>query len=118
MGSTHPAVAGRVFLLVEFRYMITFSFRTSILISINCVLLLVSISVMAADYDPAIIPPEAKYNIMDMTVHDNTRARDIPIRIYLPTVTVPSPVIVYSHGLGGSREGIKRNAMKLRGVST
>lgn len=85
--------------------MITFSFRTSILISISCVLLLVSISVMAADYDPAIIPPEAKYNIMDMTVHDNTRARDIPIRIYLPTVTVPSPVILYSHGLGGSREG-------------
>ena len=38
--------------------------------------------------------------------HDDTRDRDVPVRIYYPaTNTVPCPVIVFSHGLGGSRDG-------------
>jgi predicted dienelactone hydrolase len=40
----------------------------------------------------------------DGTVHDAARARDIPVRVYLPDAKGPQPVILFSHGLGGSRE--------------
>ena len=42
---------------------------------------------------------------------DGTRARDVPVKLYYPTVNgtaaTPNefPVILFSHGLGGSREG-------------
>ncbi len=36
---------------------------------------------------------------------DSKRGRDIPIKIFLPnTGTAPFPVVIFSHGLGGSRE--------------
>jgi predicted dienelactone hydrolase len=89
---------------MKFRNMIIFLLRKYVLILISCMLLLVSISVLGDDYDPLITPSETTYSIMDMSIHDKTRARKIPIRIYLPVVTDPSPVILYSHGLGGSRE--------------
>jgi len=38
--------------------------------------------------------------------HDAKRNRDIPVKIYFPTTgDGPFPVIIFSHGLGGSREG-------------
>lgn len=38
--------------------------------------------------------------------HDSARDRDLPVRIYYPaTGKGPFPVIVFSHGLGGSRDG-------------
>jgi dienelactone hydrolase len=38
--------------------------------------------------------------------HDASRNRDIPVKIYIPTgAPGPFPVIVFSHGLGGTREG-------------
>ena len=38
--------------------------------------------------------------------HDNARDRDVPVKIYYPrTGDQPLPVIIFSHGLGGSREG-------------
>jgi predicted dienelactone hydrolase len=38
--------------------------------------------------------------------HDEQRDRDVPVKIYYPKDSVgPFPVIVFSHGLGGSREG-------------
>ncbi len=37
--------------------------------------------------------------------HDATRDRLIPVKIYLPTGNGPFPVIIHSHGLGGTREG-------------
>ena len=38
--------------------------------------------------------------------HDDTRNRDVPVKIYYPTTgEQPLPVIIFSHGLGGSREG-------------
>ena len=55
-------------------------------------------------YDPLVI---AKYQptAQDLTVSDVKRSRDIPIRVYLPKERTPAPVILFSHGLGGSREG-------------
>lgn len=55
-------------------------------------------------YDPLVvqkieIPPH------DFTFRDASRDRDIPVRVYLPTEKAPSPVVLFSHGLGGSREG-------------
>ncbi|CAM3116313.1 alpha/beta hydrolase family protein [Rariglobus hedericola] len=38
--------------------------------------------------------------------HDSARNRDVPAKIYYPAnTTSPCPVIIFSHGLGGSREG-------------
>jgi acetyl esterase/lipase len=44
--------------------------------------------------------------------HDTTRARTVPVRLYLPdppggpgTDARPLPLVVFSHGLGGSRAG-------------
>lgn len=37
---------------------------------------------------------------------DEARGRDVPVKIYYPaTASVPCPIIVFSHGLGGTREG-------------
>lgn len=35
--------------------------------------------------------------------HDQTRARTLPVRIYMPQGDGPFPVVVYSHDFGGSR---------------
>lgn len=34
---------------------------------------------------------------------DSNRSRTVPVKVYLPAVDSPQPVIVFSHGLGGSR---------------
>ncbi|MCW5821421.1 MAG: hypothetical protein KIT34_01385 [Cyanobacteria bacterium TGS_CYA1] len=36
--------------------------------------------------------------------HDQKRNRDLPVKIYLPKSASNAPVVVFSHGLGGSRE--------------
>jgi predicted dienelactone hydrolase len=38
--------------------------------------------------------------------HDEARKRDVPVKIYYPAKgNGPFPIIIFSHGLGGSREG-------------
>jgi predicted dienelactone hydrolase len=47
---------------------------------------------------------------LEQTWHDAKRNRDVPVKIYYPTgpgAPATSPVIVFSHGLGGSREGYR-----------
>ena len=40
--------------------------------------------------------------------YDSTRNREVPVKIYMPKDSAgPFPVIIFSHGLGGSREGYK-----------
>jgi predicted dienelactone hydrolase len=56
-------------------------------------------------YDPLLVDPSFHASHCDLTVHDEARNRDIPIRVYLPASTVPAPVVLFSHGLGGSRAG-------------
>ncbi|MFN0011668.1 MAG: alpha/beta hydrolase family protein [Phycisphaerales bacterium] len=57
-------------------------------------------------------PGRYTFTTVDQTWHDAGRERDVPVRIYTPVAsTTPSgpaepwPVIVFSHGAGGSREG-------------
>ena len=42
---------------------------------------------------------------LDLDWKDATRDRVVPVRVYLPTDAKPAPVVIFSHGLGGSREG-------------
>jgi predicted dienelactone hydrolase len=71
-------------------------------------LLVVSASVLIAKsetaYDPLLVD---KYQPLaqDLTVKDEKRSREIPIRVYLPKEKSAAPVVLFSHGLGGSREG-------------
>ena len=61
----------------------------------------------AADriYDPLAVSDPPGVRTLDITVKDEGRNREIPIRVYLPARTSPQPVLLFSHGLGGSREG-------------
>ncbi|HTV40196.1 MAG TPA: CocE/NonD family hydrolase [Candidatus Sulfotelmatobacter sp.] len=68
-------------------------------------ILAVAIYSRADAYDPLAVDPTFSATYVDMTVHDSSRDRDIPVRIYLPAQTHPEPVILFSHGLGGSRAG-------------
>jgi predicted dienelactone hydrolase len=56
-------------------------------------------------YDPLAVSAKDSVQTVDLTVHDTARTRDIPIRVYLPQKINPAPVVLFSHGLGGSREG-------------
>src|ERR1700712_4732620 len=47
---------------------------------------------------------------LEQVWHDAARNRDVPVKIYYPKTDAGkesgrSPVIIFSHGLGGSREG-------------
>jgi len=51
-------------------------------------------------------PSEQQVAVLEYEWHDATRDRDVPIKIYYPASAKEiSPVIIFSHGLGGSREG-------------
>lgn len=47
----------------------------------------------------------AQVEVADTTVVDSARGRTIPLRIYMPRAEGRVPLIVFSHGLGSSREG-------------
>jgi predicted dienelactone hydrolase len=56
-------------------------------------------------YDPTAVPEIFTAEVLDLTVHDAKRERDLPIRVYLPRAESPAPLLLFSHGLGGSRKG-------------
>jgi len=77
------------------------------LVPIACLLGVVTMA-RAADpaYDPLAIefspaPPAP----LDLDVVDEGRERTIPVRVWLPCHDRPAPVILFSHGLGGARDG-------------
>lgn len=59
-------------------------------------------SFAGAKYDPLEINKEIKINTADLSIKDQGRKRLIPLRFYLPKETGPRPVVIFSHGLGGS----------------
>ncbi len=56
-------------------------------------------------YDPLDLPASQSAATADLSIEDGRRDREIPVRIYLPEEKSPAPVVLFSHGLGGSREG-------------
>lgn len=53
-------------------------------------------------YDPLETGPAPSVEEFEITVSDS---RTIPVHIFLPAEPVQAPVILFSHGLGGSRQG-------------
>lgn len=72
-----------------------------------CLALLVADRTPAASrsYDPLAVSAQPRQAPLDLTVRDEERRREIPLRIYLPAATAPAAAVLFSHGLGGSREG-------------
>lgn len=50
------------------------------------------------------------FAVTDLDWHDAARRRDVPVRLYLPAAAGPLrpvPLVVFSHGIGGSRAGYR-----------
>jgi len=59
----------------------------------------------ASSYDPLALPAGFEAGSTDLSVRDEARQRDIPLRVYLPASTAPAAVVLFSHGLGGTCKG-------------
>lgn len=71
------------------------------LVAILCVVFMTQ--VMALGYAPA--PGTNKVDFVRYEWHDASRDRGVPVKIYYPkTGAGPFPVVIFSHGLGGTRE--------------
>jgi predicted dienelactone hydrolase len=66
---------------------------------------LATVDACADNYNPLAVDAAFHAQTVDLTVHDAARQRDIPVRVYLPTNATPEPVVLFSHGLGGTRAG-------------
>ncbi len=53
----------------------------------------------------AALPRPARADLVE-SWHDPARRRAVPVRLRLPQGTAPAPVVLLSHGLGGSRDGL------------
>ncbi len=61
---------------------------------------------VSAAYDPLSKPQAPAGKTHDLKFTDTKRSRELPLLVYLPSeAEKPSPVILFSHGLGGSRNG-------------
>ena len=57
---------------------------------------------------PSVASPTAGHRVLDLELLDPDRQRPVPARLYLPYLANPDepvPLVVFSHGLGGSRMG-------------
>jgi len=59
-------------------------------------------SAETASYNPLKITND-EIKTLDLTLHDKARQRDVPLLVYLPSSNASAPVIIHSHGLGGTR---------------
>jgi predicted dienelactone hydrolase len=75
--------------------------KSILLTVLTAAALLVSAPVALA-YDPLKIAASGAPKILDFEIHDAGRRRTIPVRVYLPVAASPAPVVLFSHGLGGS----------------
>lgn len=73
------------------------------LVVLTCFLAAGSVA-FAAEYDPLVIS-DAKIEKVELVVKDAKRYRELPILVYLPSEKNPAAVVLFSHGLGGTRSG-------------
>ncbi|HMJ48951.1 MAG TPA: hypothetical protein VK440_00050 [Burkholderiales bacterium] len=67
--------------------------------------LLVAVPGIAAQEYSAQPGPFAVGKIDDIVLHDPQRNRDVPIKVYYPEASGIFPVLIFSHGAGGSKDG-------------
>jgi predicted dienelactone hydrolase len=60
-------------------------------------------SLAFAGYDPLREAPAG--TSVELKFTDSKRSRELPLLVYLPADAKPAPVVLFSHGLGGSRSG-------------
>ncbi|MFO0598760.1 MAG: hypothetical protein U0228_25870 [Myxococcaceae bacterium] len=66
---------------------------------------LVLFSLVVGAYDPLAVS-QAPVEAVTLTASGATKGREVPLKVYLPPdVKGPAPVLLFSHGLGGSNEG-------------
>lgn len=71
---------------------------------LSSLLVCFSLLVAALAYEPP--KPVSEVEVVRFEWKDAKRDREVPVKIYYPKgLMAPAPVIVFSHGLGGSREG-------------
>lgn len=84
--------------------------RSSAAAAARCFAPLLAASLAAQDaatappYDPLRADADAEVVAVPLTVRDDARDRHIPIKVRLPAAGAPAPVVLFSHGLGGSRD--------------
>ena len=71
-------------------------------LSLFCVTAMAAVAKPAA-YDPLVVG-KSEVKSVTFELQDAKRNREVPIRVYLPDTKKPAPVILFSHGLGGSRD--------------
>jgi predicted dienelactone hydrolase len=59
---------------------------------------------LAPAYDPLKVDPAHQPKVISLTLKDSKRNRDVPVRVMLPKSGPAAPVVLFSHGLGGSRD--------------
>lgn len=79
--------------------------RFAFFVMATAALLLAGTTSHSQQYNPLAIDEESEIRVVDTVVYDSSREREIPVRIYLPLDASPQPVVLFSHGLGGSRNG-------------
>lgn len=67
-------------------------------------LLALLVAPCALAYDPLAVPKDTLPEPINTVVKDKTRDRELPVRVFLPAGKKAAPVVLFSHGLGGSRE--------------
>jgi predicted dienelactone hydrolase len=75
-----------------------------IFLTIGCFLAGTLMAEVTPGYDPAGLPDGAQVVVRDVEFRDETRDRVIPLRVYHGKKAKNTPVVLFSHGLGGSRE--------------
>lgn len=64
-------------------------------------IMFISVYPYFAAYDPLSV--QNTFKDYDLIVHDSMRGRDVPIYVFAPVESGNYPVVLFSHGLGGSR---------------
>lgn len=87
------------------RFLAGFSFVKTITASFCAVALSTASATAkpAGGYDPLAVG-NSEVRSETFEVSDGKRERTIPIRVYFPATGKAAPVILFSHGLGGSRD--------------
>jgi predicted dienelactone hydrolase len=88
-----------------FHYPLPARMKSSLLLLFS---MLLTFTAFSAETPGAYVPPKpsADLAVIRQVWHDSKRDRDVPVKIYYPKEGVGRlPVIIFSHGLGGSREG-------------